>query len=660
MNRPRFTSIRVMKTAPRSRRGCQVRGLLAAIGFASLFPICLSAQTDKPLIVPSLDPGIQEMEQRAEAQRKTAATMAPFHDFSFVDRLPESGITFEQRPTLDSTVAYKMVHYDHGTAIAVADVDGDGALDIYFVTQMGDNQLWRNKGKGLFEQITARSPGLGVSDRVSVGASFADIDNDGDADLYVTTVRMGNLLFRNDGKGRFTDISKESGTDHVAHSSGAVFFDMDNDGLLDLFVTNVGRYTNDERGEGGYYIGLEDAFSGHRHPERTERSTIYRNLGKGRFEDVTAKVGLAEDGWAGDASFADLDGDGFSDLYVLNMQGDDHYWHNVGGKKFEDLTAKTFAKTPWGAMGISFFDWDNDGDLDLFLTDMHSDMSASVTPANEKLKSFVTWDDEHLQGGANNVFGNAFYRNDKGVMTEVSDAVGAENYWPWGISVGDLNADGFEDAILTSSMNYPFRYIENSVLLNDGGKSFQRAEYLLGIEPRRNGPQKQWFEMTCPPGPDTAPAPLDAIRTMLRQCGFREGTFPVIGTRGTRTAAIFDLDGDGDQDLVTGEFNDAPQVLVSNLSDKKKIQFLSLKLEGTKSNRDGLGAQITVKAGKDQFYRHHDGKLGYLGQSSHPVFVGLGSHEKVDSVMIRWPSGVVQTLENPALNQTVMVKEPAG
>lgn len=412
-----------------------------------------------------------------------------------------------------------MVHYDHGNGVAVADVDGDDALDIYFVSQQGTNQLWRNRGDGTFENITGRSPGLEMADRISVSASFADIDNnDGDPDLYVTTVNMGNKLFRNRGDGRMEDITAASGTGHVAHSSGAVFFDMDDDGLLDLFVTNVGWYTEPTLAPSNYYIGLRDAFSGHHRPERTEISTLYKNLGEGRFEDVTRTSGLVDPGWSGDASFSDFDRDGDLDLYVLNMQGDDRYWRNDGSGRFVEATSETFPTTPWGSMGLKFFDWDNDGDDDLLVTDMHSDMSDSVHPGAEGQKSRMAWSDEFLQGGANNTFGNAFFENADGTMSEVSDRVGLENYWPWGVSVGDLNADGFQDVLVVSSMKYPFRYVENALFLNVAGERFVRAEYVVGLEPRSGGPTKHWFDIDCPPGPDTPPPQLENVATMLRQC----------------------------------------------------------------------------------------------------------------------------------------------
>ena len=146
------------------------------------------------------------LQRFAEQQRKAMAGVSAFHDFQFTDRVAESGITFKHVIVDDAGRTYKAAHYDHGNGMAVADVDGDGRLDIYFTSQVGGNQLWKNVGNGRaagngigFEDITA-SAGVGVPGKVSVSASFADIDNDGDEDLYVTTVRAGNMLFENDGR----------------------------------------------------------------------------------------------------------------------------------------------------------------------------------------------------------------------------------------------------------------------------------------------------------------------------------------------------------------------------------------------------------------------------------------------------------------------------
>src|SRR6266704_5689155 len=236
-------------------------GCAALLAILSSAPALCGADTavDRQIINPlglSQDT-LQALEAHKQKQIQAAKAWKVFHDFQFSDQYEESGITFEHHPVDDAAKNYKAVHYDHGNGLAVADVDGDGRLDIYFVNQLGGNQLWRNLGHGKFENITA-SAGVGLEDRICAGASFADIDNDGLPDLFVTTVRMGNALFKNLGNGKFKDITKESGLGYVGHSSGAVFFDFNNDGLLDLFLANVGVYTSDQQGRGGFYLAYQD------------------------------------------------------------------------------------------------------------------------------------------------------------------------------------------------------------------------------------------------------------------------------------------------------------------------------------------------------------------------------------------------------------------
>ena len=545
----------------------------------------------------------------------------------------------------------KPVHYDHGNGIAAADVDGDGLIDLYFVNQVGGNQLWKNLGGGRFRNIT-KEAGVGLADRIGVTASFADIDNDGDQDLFVTTVREGNVLFENDGHGRFRDISKAAGVDYVGHSSGAVFFDYDRDGLLDLYLCNVGQYTNNNRRPDGAFVGLIDAFSGHLHPDRSEKAILYKNMGGHRFKDVTAEIGLGDAGWSGDASFADLNGDGFPDLFALNMQGSNHYFENVAGKRFVDKTAQAFPRTSWGAMGIKFFDADNDGRPDLFITDMHSDMSVEVGPDRETLKSAMEWTRDFLQGDETRyIFGNSFFHNlGNGRFEEVSDRLGVENYWPWGPSIGDLNADGWQDIFIASSMNYPWRYGINALLLNNRGERFLRSEFLLGVEPRRDGrTHTRWFEVDC-----------SAVEMAgQRGCTGRTGKVTVMGSLGTRSSVMLDIDGDGDLDIVTNEFNAAPQVLVSNLAARKPVHWVGVALVGTASNRDGLGAAVRVTAGGRVLAEWHDGKSGYLSQSQMPLYFGLGEATTVDRIEIDWPSGRKQVVtDGLRANTTIRVTEP--
>jgi hypothetical protein len=618
---------------------------LAALVSLSL----LHAQTAPIRYVPSNLTDSRWLTRLKDEQLKAIAASPVFHDFQFTDRRADSGITFRHHIVDDAGRAYKAAHYDHGNGVAIADVDGDGLLDVYFVSQVGGNELWRNLGGGKFENITAAA-GVGVPGKVSVSASFADIDNDGDQDLYVTTVRGGNLLFENDGHGHFTDISAAAGVNYVGHSSSAVFFDYDRDGRLDLFLVNVGKYTTDTVGGDGYkyFVAFEDAFHGHLHPERAEASVLYHNAGGNKFVDVTQQMGVRDLSWSGDATVIDGNDDGWPDLYLLNMEGDDQYYENARGKGFVKRSRELFPRTSWGAMGVKSFDFNNDGRMDLFITDMHSDMSEMTGPELDHLKSEMKWDESFRGSGKTSIWGNSFFLKDgPNKYREVSDAVEAENYCPWGPSVGDLNADGFQDAFIASGMNYPERYMVNGVKLNDRGQRFVDAEFAVGVEPRQGGLTTPFFE-------------IDASG---RDKGHRDavgetGRVTIWGARASRSSAIFDVDGDGDLDIVTNEFNAAPMVLVSNLTEKTQVRYVEVALTGTTSNRDGLGATVKVTAGGATYTQVLDGNSGYLSHSVYPLYFGLGKATSVDRIEVLWPSGRRQTVAAPIkINSLVHVRE---
>jgi hypothetical protein len=430
-----------------------------------------------------------------------------------------------------------------------------------------------------------------------------------------------------------------------------VFFDYNRDGRLDLFLVNIGRYTTDTVAGDGYrfYTAVDDAFSGHLDPERAEQSRLYRNDGGNRFVDVSAATGLQDVSWSGDASPIDGNGDGWPDLYVLNMQGNNEYYENAGGVRFVRRSREVFPRTSWGAMGIKVFDFDNDGRMDIYITDMHSDMSQEVGPEHEREKSHMVWPERVRGDGSTSIWGNSLFHNlGGGRFREVSDAVNAEMYWPWGLSTGDLNADGFEDVFITAGMNYPYRYATNSLKLNDSGKRFVDAEFVLGIEPRRGGQiATPWFELDM----------AGADRGHPEGAGVA-GRVSIWGARGSRSSAIFDVDADGDLDIVTNEFNAEPMVLLSDLSERRRVGFLQIALRGRRSNRNGLGASVTVTAGGAAHTQVHDGRSGYLSQSLMPLYFGLRGATRVDRVEVVWPSGQRQTVQNPVTNGTLTLQEP--
>lgn len=601
-------------------------------------------------------------ELAADERMKLLAEQA-LPGFMFEECREETGITFHPQIVDDQRHRLLVNHYDHGNSLSVADVDNDGHLDLYFVSQVGPNELWRGLGNGQFENFTDRA-GVGLADRICVAASFCDTDNDGDVDLFVTSIRGGNALLENDGSGRFRNVTDTAGLSYSGHSSRGTFFDYDRDGLADLYLANVGRFTTEEEvavrkdlansqpgTDIAYFVGRADAFSGHLSEDLSEHSILYRNLGGNRFEDVTESAGLAMDsGWCGEAIAADVNGDHWPDLYVCNMQGHDRLYVNKGGKTFSEQTDRYFAATPWGTMGAAFCDLDNDGRFDLYLTDMHSDMSNDVGPEKEKLKSEMTWPEEFLKSDGKSIFGNAFYhQTSPGSYVEVSDRINAENYWPWGLSCGDINADGYVDAFLCSSMCFPYRYGVNSLLLNQKGKQFLDAHFTTGIEPRDTKDMiAPWFSL------DFTKEDSDS---RLRQD--RDGTALIWSATGSRSSVLIDFDDDGDLDIITNEFNTPPQVLRSSLNDADTVQWLKVNLIGSTANRHGLGAVVTVRTDKGIQRQLNNGASGYLSQSVQPLYFGLGS-AKLDAVTVMWPDGGEQEFEGPLeSNQLITIRQSA-
>lgn len=606
------------------------------------------------------------LDEKQASQLATADSLAVFHDFTFTDRVEASGIRFVNRACADSARDFKKNHYDHANGVAVADVDGDNLPDAFFTNQVGGNELWRNVGGGRFENITVPA-GVALADRLCVSASFADTDNDGDPDLFVTTTRHGNVLFENQGQGRFVDITERSGLGYVGHSSTGEFFDYDRDGRLDLLVTNVGHFTTEVVGYSGdreqrefpYYVGREEAFVGHMFPDRYEQSRLYHNEGENRFHDVTDESGLSEPIWNGDATPLDANEDGWIDLYLANMQGEDQYYQNIDGKRFERRSRQVFPSPVWGGMCVKSFDWNNDGRQDLIITNMHADMwspARTIIGAQEKQKTpRDKFPESYLRSdpATQLVLGNGLYeKKNAGAFEEVSDRVNAENYWPWGHSAGDLNADGFQDLFLASSMNLPFRYQTNAVLLNDQGKTFVDAEFILGVEPRAQGRLfTPWFELDG--------SGRDAGHQLARG---HKGRAVIWAALGSRSSVLFDLDQDGDLDIVTSDFNSPPQILVSNLSERNPdLHFVTIELQGTRSNRDGLGSKVQVTADGRTYTQVYDGQSGYLSQSSMPLYFGLGTAGTIEKIVVDWPSGTRQELSGPRpVNQRIVIAEGPG
>jgi enediyne biosynthesis protein E4 len=537
--------------------------------------------------------------------------------------------------------------YDHGTAVAAADVDGDGRDDVFFCNQLGPCALFRNLGDFRFADVTRDAGDLASSldGKIAVGASFADADGDGDEDLYVATTRGGNVYLENLGGGRFRDATKDAGLTLVAESWGPCFFDMDQDGDLDLLVTNTARWTTDEYDAASRYwrgkVTLADLIDSEK-----EWDVLYRNDGKGHFTDVTEACGMKGKGWGGDVAVFDADGDGDLDVFVCNMFGSSSLYANDGTGRFTEITKTALGRTSWGAVGARAFDYDGDGDLDLFVTDMHSDMwispssASSLVQEKQKFGSFyeraiqiraatrAAEEDFERKVGMKRgevIYGSTLYRNlGGGRFEEVSDRAGFETWWPWGIAEGDFDSDGYEDAFIPTGMGYPFFYWRPSLLWNRGDGTFTESSRAAGIEPPSGG------TLTVPDA--------DGQRR----------------TRSNRAAAVADFDGDGRLDIVVSNFNDRA-MLYRNRS--AAAHWCAVRLKGTGSGTDAIGAFVTLKAGGRTYVRQVQATGGYLAQSSNTLHFGLGTNAKIDSAEIRWPRGTRQTFQ-PTIDALTTVSEP--
>src|SRR6266478_4129275 len=536
------------------------------------------------------------------ARRMGHEPAAPTAGSGFQERAREAGIAFRMHSLpKEQGEPFHINLYDHGSGLAVGDYDNDGRDDIYFLNQLGPNALYRNVGDGSFVDVTAKA-GVAIGNRISVGATFADYDNDG---------------------------------------------------YLDLFLTNTAHWTTDVFDSApGYFEGKPDL--GSLLTSAKESNILYHNNGDGTFTDVTDRAGLRGRGWAGDVAVFDYDEDGFLDLFVPSMVGRGQLYRNTGHGTFRDVTAETLGRTPYGAVGCKVFDYDGDGRLDLFVVDMHSDMWMGVdtghvtvdvarrmqhrrfrTPKgptiNEEAPGLIQIQRAMFARQGEDfdalLFGNALYRNlGRGKFTETAVAAGLETLWPWGVATGDFDNDGHEDVFIPSGMGYPYYYWPNQLMMNNGDGTFRDRAADLGVEP-----------------------PTGGIYLEERVAGRQ-------ATRSSRAAVVVDFDGDGRLEIVTNNFNARPYYFANRFPRRN---YVELRLTGTHSNRDAIGAVVRLWVGKTVLVRQVNPAGGYLSQSSRVVHFGLGDHTKVDRIEIRWPRGIVQRLDHPEINTLLQIREPA-
>jgi hypothetical protein len=502
-----------------------------------------------------------------------------------------------------------------GTGVAIFDYDDDGWPDILVVngTKLEEfpsgkaptSHLYHNNHDGTFTDVTEKA-GLthtGWGQGVCVG----DYDNDGFEDLYVTYYGK-NVLYHNNGNGTFADVSEKAGVAGNGKSwgSGCAFVDYDRDGKLDLMVANYVDYDSATALAPGelpscMWKGAPVMCGPRGLP--WAKNTLYHNLGNGKFEDVTtkAKIDQTNGHYSFSVSILDYDDDGWPDIFVACDSTASILYHNNRDGTFTDVAVVAGAAfnddgREQAGMGSTVGDYDGDGKLDIFKTNFSDDTSTLYHNNGDG-----AFDDKTFPAGI-------------GLNTQ---------YLGWGVMFADVDNDGWPDLLLVNGHVYP--EVDSQHL----GSKFQEPKILY-----HNNGNGTFTDISATAGP---------------------GVTAVSSARGL---AVGDLWNDGRMSAVISNMNAPPMLLVNDLGNSN--HWIAFSTIGTKSNRDGIGAKITVKAGARIFVDEVRSGSSYISNSDMRVHFGLGAVTKVDSVQVRWPSGLLERFENMPVDTIQTLKEGAG
>lgn len=517
-----------------------------------------------------------------------------------------SGIDFK---LTSGTLSKTYILESMSGGVGLIDYDNDGWLDIYLVNgstleaerrqnNPATNRLYRNNRNGTFTDVTEKA---GVGDHHwGMGVCAGDVNNDGFEDLYVTNFGP-NVLYLNNGDGTFRDISKESGTDDGSWSSSTAFGDYDRDGDLDLYVANYLEFDVKNPPADSplcRYRGIKVQCGPRGLVPTPDR--FYENQGDGRFVDRTRASGVADVNpyYGLGVVWGDYDNDGDPDIFVANDSTPNFLFQNRGDKTFSEVAlAAGVALSEDGreqaCMGVDFGDYDNDGNLDLITTNFSEDY-------------------------------NTLYRNDgNGTFTDVSYKAGvAEVSWSylgWGTQFVDFDLDGFLDLVVANGHVYP------EVDAHELGTTYRQRNLLF-----RNLRDGRFKEIGQRSGP-----------------GFAE----VYSSRGL---AVGDINNDGRMDLLVANLDHPPSLLLNQTASGN---WILLKLNGKKSNRSAIGTRVTVRTGTSRQIREIKSGGSYQSQSDLRLHFGLGLHQRIEEIIIRWPSGHLQVLKGVEANQILTVQE---
>jgi hypothetical protein len=544
--------------------------------------------------------------------------------FVLHDETAAAGIHFvHRRPTFDKKIANIEPHVAAlGAAVSVADFDGDGWPDLYFTnSRFGQpNALYRNKGDGTFEDAAA-SAGLADLNRpgegVSMGSVWGDFDNDGREDVLV--YRYGYLaLFKNLDGHHFQDVTEAAGLRRWVNSNGAIWIDYDRDGLLDLYVTAYFRDDVDLWSLTTTRImhnSFEFATNG-------GKNLLFHNLGGGKFEDVTDKMGVGSTRWTLAAASADFNGDGWPDIYLANDYGPEELYINDHGRRFVLSTAAGLQSESKSGMSVALGDAYNRGRLDAFVTNI-----------SERGYLFQN----------NNLRLNLL--SESGRFRNVAEGEVADAGWAWGAQFGDLNNDGSNEL-----------FVANGFISADRNQSYWYAmSKIAGANSRVFEDARNW-----PAFGNASLSGRERSRVYLNRgvAGWVDvaATVGVTDDYDGRAVAFADLSNRGALDVIVANQNQ-PAVLYRNRPDSAN-HWIAFTLVGTRSNRSAIGAEMVLEAPGIKQRQVVDGGMGFASQNDRRLHFGLGRNGWVTRAVIYWPSGTQQVLENPLVDQFHTITEP--